>query len=70
MKKLFWIDGKKTMTLEEYLKVEYDSKKAVTIFTLSLMVVVEDYVDFYVHPQGVDGATVNFTVRGNRLKQL
>lgn len=52
-------------TLQEYLNENYS--KAHNLFTLSTYGPNDKYIHIYIHPQGVDGETIDFTLIGNHL---
>lgn len=55
------------MTLEDYIKYEYEDGKIDFVFRAS---VYQGVVEIYIHPQGKDGTTTpTLIVEGNTVKQ-
>jgi hypothetical protein len=52
------------MTIEEYLRE--DHQRNVIEHTIRVSIV-DDKVEFYIHPTSIDGKTIDFIVEGNTL---
>ena len=56
------------MTLEEYFRKNLDHN--IIDHSLRVEISKDNIVYFYVHPDGVDGDTLDFSVHGNNLIQI
>lgn len=52
-------------TFQEFLEAE--EKRGVIDFRVRIVRAPNGDLDFYIHPAGVDGATADFSVAGNKL---